>query len=512
MLKKVLIIFLAISMVIVCFAGCNSTTTTTTVTSDYIVDNTDKNDSNANTDKNDSNANNDNKNESANNQSGISSKDENTTNVKNPLGIDLGGSTITIYSIATDYFNPKAKATTKSDQARISALKKLEEKLNCKIKNVVVDAGQLQTSMFTTISSGKSFAHIVQTHAHASAALISSKLVEDINKIATIDVNQDYLNVGGAVEASTFGGGTWYVAEPIEIYKRAQGIYFNKRILKEIGLSDAELYKMVSNKKWTIAKMRELAQKAIKDLDGKPGMSAEDRWGITFIDTQSAFAPNVLEACGARMLITESNGNIKYNMESKTVMDAITLAGEITRDKGAYALDGTDTDRLKLFSSGKSLFLTADCDHVIMVADMEDDFGFLPFPLSKEGGEYTSSVNWNSTVLMIPKGLDSKELKKAGSFLQAYAYLAEKVNDSVNEDWTARYFRDDESGENFAIAAKGQHLNVTQTIANTNDSILSGTYRVLWEYIDKGEAISTKIQSKKSATVTAIKDLLEKLK
>lgn len=509
MIKKMSAILLVLCMVVCLFTGCDNTTTTTT-TSDYIIEGeksetTGAESTNSGTTSGGSVS-------SGATSSGNQSSSNVQQNIENPLKVDLGGAKITIYTTTKDYFNNSAKATTKSDQARINMLKKLEKELDCKIENKNISDGQLNTLAFTTISSGKSLSHLMFIKAHATCGMVSNKLVENLKKVPTMDITKDYLDVGGSVEASTYGGGTWFVAEPINIYSSAQGIFFNKRILKEIGLTDTDLYKMVDNNQWTLSKMRELGKKAMKDLDGKSGMTAEDRWGITSIDIESAFAPSVIETCGAKMLTLDSNGNIKYNMEDANVINAITLSNEIIKDDYFYFAGGSDNDRNKLFTSGRSLFHFAPAAHVTVLSDMEDDFGFLPFPSNKADGKYLSAVNWNVSTFMIPKGLSSKELNNAGSFVQAYDYLAQDVIKSINDDYTARYFRDDQSGKNFTVAADGQKLTMAQSIGNTNEAILTGTYRVLWNLIAKGTSPSTAIQSSKKAAITAINELMKKIK
>ena len=283
------------------FAGCGDTTTTT-ISSDFIITSGDSSSSGTDDTKT-----------SDEQSSGTNGSQTVQQNIKNPLEVNLGGAEITIYSVDKDAFNTSAKASTKSDQSRIDMLKKLEKKINCKIVNKYVSASQIQTQAFATISSGKSLSHLILTNAYMSAGLVSNKTVENIKNVPTMDVTKDCLNVGGAVEASTYGGGTWYVAEPIKIYTLAQGIFFNKRVLNEIGAKDTDLYKLVTNKQWTVGKLKDLAAKAVKDLDGKPGMTGEDRWGITYIDAASSFAPTILEACGVKMLVTDQSGKIKYN-------------------------------------------------------------------------------------------------------------------------------------------------------------------------------------------------------
>lgn len=487
-------------MMVAAFAGCTKSTTTTQNTSEYILE--EDGELAGDTD--------DGAEDSDDTSSAVISTDQ--QEIKNPLKVDLGGATITVYTTRQDFMNPSASASTKSDQARITMLKKLEKQINCKIDCRNISENQLQTNMFTTITSGKSFSHLILTTAHSSSGIVASQLAEDLKKVATMDLSKDYLNVGGAAEASSYGKGTWYVAEPIGIFSLAQGVFFNKRILGEIGMKDTDLYSLVDKKQWTIAKLRELSNKAVKELDGKSGMTVNDRWGITYIDTQSAFAPSVLEACGAKMLVADANGTIKYNVDSAEVIDAITLAGAMTKDPGSCMLGNSDPDRVNIFSSGHSLFFYAGASNATVLSDMEDDFGFLPFPSNKADGKYHSAVNWNSPVLMIPKGLSAKELKNAGSYIQAYAYMAQTVNDAIVDDYTARYFRDEESGDYFKLAAKGQKLTLAQSVATNDEAILTGTYRVIWNWIQEDTAVSTAIGASKSATVKALEELMKKVK
>lgn len=513
MFKRLSAIILALCMLVSVAAGCSNTTTTTEVTSDYIISgDSGEGDTQASA-SGDAAGDTGNTGDSGNTAAG-GGETVTQQNIKNPLDVNLKGATITIYSMTTT-FDASRKASSKSDQAHISMLKSLQKKLNCKIVNKTTTAAQLQSSMFTTLSSGKSFANLVQTYIHATSGLVSNKLVMNLKNVSTMDLTKDYLDVGGAVAASTYGGGTWYVAEANSIFNRAQGVFFNKRILEEIGMKDSELYSLVDKKQWTYAKMRELSNKAVKDLDGKSGMTIADRWGLSIIDIEAAFAPSIMNGLDAHMLITDANGNVKFNTDSQNVIDAINFTGEwINKDPGTCRLGSSDDDRRKIFTEGKALFFYGGAADVTHLSDMEDDFGFLPFPTAKEGGEYKAAVNWNTTVLLIPKGLDKTGLANSGSFLQAYSYMCQDVNQSTVEDYSSRYFRDDESGENFKIAAAGQKITLSQGIAVGNEPILCGTYRVMWDLYNTSlqTPVVSHIQETKSAAVKAIDELMAKLK
>ena len=107
MIKKISAILLVLCMTVCLFAGCNNTTTTTT-TSDYLIEGsgvqtgTQEGNTSGGTGSNGDNGNNNN---------GNSSGGQQNTG-KNPLdGVDLGGATLTIYSVTEKIFDSSAKAT-----------------------------------------------------------------------------------------------------------------------------------------------------------------------------------------------------------------------------------------------------------------------------------------------------------------------------------------------------------------------------------------------------------------
>ena len=114
---------------------------------------------------------------------------------------------------------------------------------------------------------------------------------------------------------------------------------------------------------------------------------------------------------------------------------------------------------------------------------------------------------------MIPAGLSAKDQYNAGAVIQAYQYLYKNVLDAMEKEYTNRYLRDVESAKNWRLAADIKTTMPQQLYAQTNEAILSGTYRVFWDYYsDKEASPASKIESTKSSLNKALEELNKNIK
>jgi hypothetical protein len=325
-----------------------------------------------------------------------------------------------------------------------------------------------------------------------------------------MDLTQKYLNGGQAVKASTLGKGVWFVGTK-DMYPAIMGYFFNKRILKEIGYSDTYLYDLVKQNKWTISQLKTVAKKAVKELDGKPGMTIDDRYGIIQSDGPSSAVLNYLSANGADMLKPDGKGGVKYNMENATVIKNINSAVDFYK-KAGISYDATQADFAKSFMSGHSLFLGAATVYVKDIVNMTDEYGYVPFPKGDKASSYVSSCNWNSTVLMISGGLKGKELSNAGSFLQAFCYLADDCIKTQQSEYRDRYFCDDESYDMFAKGLDAAKIETVSIFGGGSDwNIHMGTFRPIYDTYSGKSTAETIIQANKGLAKTALNDVMKVL-
>ena len=443
------------------------------------------------------------------NQSGVNSG-TGKGKAGNPLGVDLKGATVTVYQI-DPIFTPDAKKS-KTDQAKAEMIQKLQKELNCKLDVKVTDDDKLRSLATASAAGGKAIAQIISPSIHKTGYYISANLVADMGKISSMDLSKSYMNVAGLPEATHFGNGKYAVAADASV---AHGMVYNKRILKELGYADDYIYNLVDSGKWTYSEFRKLAKSALRDLDGAPGMSGEDQWGVAVMDRDTGVTADLLASANTPM-IRLSGGKLVSNMKNANIAKIANLIRETYKIDGIeYQTGGayvTGTKAHDAFKNGKVLMEYTTSEVMYLYANMKDVYGFVPVPKYDGAKTYASALDWNYKALMIPAGLSAEEQYNAGAVVQAYMYLMQDIYEVKKKEYVNRYFCDDKSGENFLIALKGVTVHPAQCYAKINETILTGTYRVFWDYIREAKSVSAAVESTDSSLGKALDDLNKKIK
>ena len=442
------------------------------------------------------------------NSSGKNSSGKNT-NLKNPLDADLGGKTIKVYS-NIDFTSVNAKES-KAAAAQAEMVQKLQKELNCKVAVTKYDTEALYQQALLNVASGTYFADVVMPPIYTTVGYISSGFAYNLADIPTIDLSKDYMNMAKGIEAFKLGSGNWAIGEPLTNSRIGNQLYVNKRILKEVTGNENYVYNLINEKQWNLTNFRNLAKKAIKDLDGVSGMSEKDQYGIVQIDIGTSAYSAVFESMGADM-IKNTNGKISYNMEDPTITSAANLAYEI------YVKDGSciklsDDYAVDNFRSGHALFLGGSpLNKLSKISDMDDEFGVVPYPTKDGGTKYSIPANWNFNTIIIPSNLNSKQASDAGAFVQAYCYLANNVVDATYNEYNSRYLCDEQSRKNLDICYNAVRITPASVIGNSSlQDIYNGTYKVCYSHYH-GENISTLIQSTANAAKSGVNELNAKFK
>ncbi|MBR6509032.1 MAG: hypothetical protein IKT38_00305 [Clostridia bacterium] len=432
------------------------------------------------------------------------------SNIKNPLKADLKGASVTIYDVGGVFAPDSSKS--KTDAAKAEMIKKLQKELNCKLVVKQTDESKLASLAAASAAGGQALCQIITTPIYKSGYFISSNLVADMGKISSIDLSKDYMNVANMPEATRFGNGRYAVAADTTV---AAGVVYNKRILKELGYKDNYIYDLVDSGKWTYTEFRKLAKAALKDLDGKPGMSVEDQWGIAIMDRSTAGTADLLASANTPMIKLE-NGKLVSNMTNANIAKVAALMRETYRTDGTVInnngskIDGTKAH--DAFKSGKVFMEYTTSEVMYWYSNMNDEYGFVPTPKFDGAKNYTSALDWNYKCLMVPAGLSAKDQYNAGAVVQAYMYLMQDIYEVRKKEYVNRYFCDDKSGENLLIAMKGVTVHPAQCYAKINEAILSGTYRVFWNHVSDGASVAAAVESTGSSLKKSLEELNVRIK
>lgn len=425
--------------------------------------------------------------------------------IDDPLKVDLKGATVVIYdSVDAIKANP---SLSKAEQAKAQILKKLEKELNCKLVIKTTDRDKLLSLTTAAAAGGEAIAGIITTSLYDAGKYIASNYVADVNKVSSLDLTKDYMNRSDVLNASKFGNGRYAIG----VNGATFAMFYNKRILKELGYKDNYLYDMVDNGKWTYTQFRKLSKEAMKELDGKSGWSKNDQWGSVIQDMVNVTTCDILVSMGSTM-VKQQNGKLKLNMTDPKITKVIELARAIYDKDGTRFIDVKGDDAVTFFNSGKALFLSAYGTKANLLNKMKDEFGVLPAPKVDGAKNYSQSVDWNHGVMLLPAGQTARNQYNAGAVMQAYMYLYEEVDEAKKKEYTNRYFCDEKSGENWLLGLKNGKAQPNQCYAKYTASLLDGTYRVFWYSIERGDSTASLIESTKVAAQKALDDLNSKIK
>jgi hypothetical protein len=201
---------------------------------------------------------------------------------------------------------------------------------------------------------------------------------------------------------------------------------FNKDMLATLN-TGYDLYKLVNDGEWTLAKLYEIAGLAVSDINGDGSFTSDDRYGISGSVTRHYSAL----LAGANVRYVEKNGDgelyfaIPGNDYDISVMQKIVElnVGNQIFYNGVNDIGNNDAT---LFRNGHTLFTAAYINEVAALRDMDSDIGILPAPkFSEEQDSYYSLVE-GGALSVILKSLSPDRYENAGILLNALAFYSHK--------------------------------------------------------------------------------------
>ena len=227
-----------------------------------------------------------------------------------------------------------------------------------------------------------------------------------------------------------------------------RAIFFNKKLYADYYDDSDELYREVLDGKWTLDRMSGIAKEVYIDLNNNGVSDADDQLGFGTYLTMSSTDAFVY---GSDIAFTtrDADGFIELQMMSD---DAITLAEKLVElfyQAGTYFNFDGDAPNQKVFIEGRMMFLgNSNLGAAKALRDMEQDFGFLPYPkFDEEQTDYRNLIHDSN--LMGGISAASERLDMVGACLEAFS--AETYR-TVTPAWyetalKVKYSRDDLSSQ-----------------------------------------------------------------
>ncbi len=306
-------------------------------------------------------------------------------------GIDFGGQTVTIY----DFWggSPRVDEPSEEQQARYDY-----EDWLMKTYNVVIeqkaggDWGTIGEAMINFVSApdGSLRAYIID------AGKVGSLMRNGIAAPINYDLSGEEWNSANIAMWSKNG----------QAYAMSKGshepricLFFNKRVLSEVGIDWNTLYDMQAAGTWTWEAFEEMLQKVHRDVDND---GVVDIWGLT--GDHNNLHTIAIATNGAAFFATDAEGKLQPAMGTEEAITAMNWSRSILQTYFFRQPANATWDYFKdAFKSGQAAFLIFEAyggyNDNADLHGMEDEWGCVAFPVAKEGGNYVTNINENSYLI-----------------------------------------------------------------------------------------------------------------
>lgn len=379
---------------------------------------------------------------------------------------------------------PKEGESSEGD-LMLKTLAGIQKKYNCKISVVTMSAWD---EVMAEILAGGLPAHVLMPTVHQSGQFISARLVADymkadINKY--IHMDEPWWNSTMAY-ASNVKGKVYAGACNIQSMADMNFVVmFNKRILKEIGASEEEIYSHYTKKTWTWDVFRDYAKRATKDLDNDGVMTVDDQWGWTSPEYDTIAA--LLTSANCDDIITKDGKEPTFNYNTPFAISTLTKINDMfvmdmTRCPDSEKKTGGAWNFNVIFLAGRSLFEIYHLETIAgqNVRSMDDEIGIVPIPLgpSQDGGwqkQYRSRVDHNFRLCLIPA--TNLELSQTALVLEAISFNFWKIINKKTQIYGDMYLYDDTAAEVCNTILNYSEFEISQFIGSVNGNAYNNNVR-----------------------------------
>jgi hypothetical protein len=349
-------------------------------------------------------------------------------------GGDFGGREI-IIGVATetlwgyDTVCPEAETGEPVFDATYRRNKVIEERYNVKLKQLDMNYTNVEKTIKNSVLAEDRMFDFAFPRMYQAITLAADGFLYDLNKIPYINSSNIWWD-HTIVRDCSIAGKAFFLAGDINMYAYdgTLVLYFNKVMHASYQLEN--LYRLVSDGRWTIDKFDEVMRSAAADLNGDGKIDFDDQFGVFTWDHITAA---LLTSCDSNIFEKVSENEIVFNMNSQKFSDVIGKINHLMND-GDAVFNGYNTAKwktpsaewgyaAKLFTEDQALFMCEVVDITRRYRYMESDFGILPFPKYDEAQkEYYSLVSADVLAVGVPFSMPESDAVMAGSLIEDMAY------------------------------------------------------------------------------------------
>ncbi len=331
--------------------------------------------------------------------------------------------------------------------------------------------------------------------------IAQSGMIRNLNAIDEIDLSADWWNKYTISDLCI--NDKVYMATG-DITNRSvtaiSGYVFNKKLLNDLNIE--EPYQYVYDGTWTMERMYGMYKDQEQDLN------SDGKFKITddFIPLQTGGYVNYF-AAGGKIMEKDGDGSFKLvHTDEKNVNLLEHVRSYFT---GEGILFNVGYPGVDAFKENRSLFAyVAGCD-LSLFRDMEEDYGFVPFPKGDEKQEdYINPGNyWIATCAMIPVTVSDENLSFVGTMTEALAAVSRFTSIKAKYDilLLEKELRDEDSKAMAQICAETMSFDMGK-LANVGglSEIMENAFVKNDDFVSKYAKAAEKAQTELEKIIEAI--------
>lgn len=308
---------------------------------------------------------------------------------------DFGGRTVRIGSYYDMTPDPEKSIFDKAFADRIAYV---EENYNCNIEFVVVGDDYVG-SYVTSVLSGDPVCDVGYILSYKLLpALIEGGIAQPVSDLGVVDFSAPWYSTG-STEAGTYKGKQY--AMGMRGAGVQYGIFWNKTLFDRYGLPD--LYELYENGEWNWDKFKEIALAGNQDTDG------DGEYDVHGFNWRENLIWSFMSSNGADA-VKKTDAGVELALETPEAMEALEFYADFMQN--VPQLNGWLGDwqsQIWDFRDGNSCM----CYEAWWISsgylgEMEDEWGFVPFPMGPSGTEYVSYGKEASPYMML-NGIEKPE-------------------------------------------------------------------------------------------------------
>lgn len=333
---------------------------------------------------------------------------------------DLGGMEIVIGNWWGDWSVETAEPKSAADEATLDWRTKIQEKYNFKMREANIGGwGEYQEIATTSIVSGTPAASMFIVGPGWFMAFQSQGLFYPISDLPSVDFtnpvplawNQEQIN------AATFGGKAYGFSVG---YGEGEGIFFNKRLLEEAGISPDAPYDMQKDGTWTWDNFLEMCKKVTRDVDNDGNIDI-----YALATTAGDIQNGAVWSNKAKYVDKDAAGKFVNTSNTPEFLQALQFTMRLSNEKVLMTQpEGSEWDwYTKAFYEGKSVFWPSATWQIGNINNnLADDWGFVMFPKGPNSTDYFNATA--DAFLCIPSTFSAEE---ADNIMFAYQLWSKPV-------------------------------------------------------------------------------------